>query len=139
MAGSRIVAPIEADLHLLDAISKMSRDTAAMVDLVTDEIAQLVAATARPKVPVLSGLAAGSIKVGHARGSAYVEGGGPGVEYYPWLDFGGNIGKDRSVNRPFSREGRYIFPAYSEVLGKIDKLMGDALVDLADAAGIEVT
>jgi hypothetical protein len=86
-------------------------------------------------VPRLTGRAAGSIKVASTATAARVQGGGKRVPYYPWLDFGGRVGRRHAVNRPFLKEGRYIWAAFAEHRGEVQKKLRSELTKLARVPG----
>lgn len=100
---------------------------------------ELVIAYARPKVPTRSGRARASLKVRSSQTQARIAAGGTRAPYYPWLDFGGTVGHDDSVKRPFYTEGRYVYPGLRTNRDKITQVMADALTELARGAGFEVT
>lgn len=84
--------------------------------------AQIVATSAKGKVPSRSGRAAGSIRAGSTTKGAYVAGGKKTVPYYGWLDFGTRkpvSGRSRSVG-PWKasgkgpKHGRFIYVALDE-------------------------
>lgn len=103
--------------------------------------AQLVVDYARPRVPSRSGRARKSVKTRSTRLATRVSGGGPRAVYYPWLDFGGRVGPRKSVVRRFIKEGRYIYDGYYTLSasGRFQEVLTEAFVDLARAAGLEVT
>lgn len=117
------------------AIERASGQGQERLDAVLVAAAESVVTRARRGVPTLSGKARASIK---ATGLA-VRGGGSRAPYYPWLDYGGRVGRKKSIARSWRSGGRYIYPALTaEWMG----LMTDAereLVDLARDAGLEVT
>ena len=101
------------------------------------ESADIVARHARPRIP--SGPAAG----GHAAGSvrstgSQVVGGGSRFPYFPWLDFGGRVGRNNSVNRRFVRSGRYIWRSFADNKQRIEGQMEDAVVQTGRSSGLEV-
>lgn len=100
---------------------------------------ELVVSYARPRVPQRSGRARASLKVRSSQTQARVAAGGTRAPYYPWLDFGGAVGPEKSVKRPFYTEGRYVYPGLRENRDKITQVMADALTELARGAGFEVT
>lgn len=116
----------------------MDRDLPKGLRLAGNAAAQIVVDTARPRVPRRTGRAAGSVKAASTRTAARVSGGGPRVPYYPWLDFGGRVGRNRSVRRPFLKEGRYIWAAFADRRGVVQDTLRDELVKVARGAGIEV-
>lgn len=109
------------------------------------EVSEFVVGIAREKVPRRSGDAADSMKVRKQSAAAAIAVGGSAAPYYPWLDFGGSVGRGRagkgtgSVKRPFLKEGRYIYPTLKEkrsvINEKVDKLIGE----LAVKAGFETS
>jgi hypothetical protein len=107
--------------------------------LAFNRAAQIVVDEAQPRVPTRTGRARGSVKVRSTRMQARVQGGSRRVPYYPWLDFGGRVGRRRSVSRPFLKEGRYIYRAYFDNREKFVEGLTEALVQVAAEAGLEVT
>lgn len=93
---------------------------------------------ARSAVPSRSGRAAGSVKGASTATAFRIKGGSARVPYYPWLDFGGRVGKRGSVKRPFIKEGRYIYASYYKHHDELGTLLEGALLDAARAAGLEV-
>ncbi|WP_307937034.1 HK97 gp10 family phage protein [Salinispora arenicola] len=104
-----------------------------------NDAAQVVVDWARPRgvAPVRAGSSArcGSASTGKA---VRVRAGGARVPYYPWLDFGGRVGRGRSVRRPFRREGRYLWAGYAAKSDEVRRLTERALLDAAKSAGVEV-
>jgi hypothetical protein len=92
----------------------------------------------RPKIPRRTGNAAASLKAKSTRTSARVSVGGRKARYYPWLDFGGKTGINRSVDRPFYSDGRYLYPTLAEIRPKIETALVEALADVARNAGLDV-
>lgn len=118
----------------------------------------IVVDRARSKVPQRDGDAAGSLKVKKLGAAAAIGAGGDKAPYYPWLDFGGTVGKGRtgrggtasaiarggtgvgtagSVVRPFKKSGRYIYPALAEKRHEVTGIVDAALAELARKAGFE--
>lgn len=119
------------------------------------EAAKIVADAARPKVPRRSGDAQASIKVRKTQRAASLAVGGAKAPYYPWLDFGGTVGRGRvsagnkqraggkfggtagSVRRPVIPGGRYIYPTLKEKDTQIKAKVDEVIADLARRAGFE--
>lgn len=89
-------------------------------------------------IPKRTGAAARSLKARSTRTSARVAIGGKRAPYYPWLDFGGRTGRRRSVQRPFIKEGRYLFPTLVRVSPKIADHLDEALTEVARKSGLVV-
>lgn len=102
--------------------------------------ADTVVADVKPRVPRRTGKAAGSVRAASTQTAARVSGGGARAPWYPWLDFGGRIGRRKSVKRPFIKEGRYLYASYFRMRdsGKFEDVMTTALLDVVRGAGFEV-
>jgi len=104
--------------------------------LVLNAAANVVIDEARPKIPVLTGAAAASLKAQSSQRLARVKAGGAKVPYYGWLDFGGSVGRQHAIKRPFLRDGRYIYPSYDAKRDAILKALEQGISDLAKEAGL---
>lgn len=128
---------IEGLTKAIGSLRTFERRIPGMVREVESESAQRVASAARLRVP--SGPAAG----GHAAGSvrstgSQVVAGGTRFPYFPWLDFGGSVGRNNSVNRRFIRSGRYIWRSFAENKQIIEGQMEDAVVETGRSSGLGV-
>jgi hypothetical protein len=101
--------------------------------------AELVISYARPHIPHKTGRAAASLKVRSSQTTAAVAAGGSRAPYYPFLDFGGSVGRRKSVHRPFLTQGRYVYPGLRANRDHITEVMSAALTEVARSAGFEVT
>lgn len=119
-------------------LRKLDADLPKAVRLAFNTAADLVVDYARPQIPRRSGRAARSVKARSTRTAARVVGGSPRVPWYPWLDFGGRVGRNRSVKRPFIKEGRYIYAGFYAKRREFEDVMVKGLVDVARQAGVEV-
>lgn len=79
-----------------------------------NEVAEVVLDTARPLVPTRSGKARASLKAGSTEKAVQIKAGGTKAPYWGWLDFGGKVGRSKSVKRRFIPEGRYIYPTLTK-------------------------
>lgn len=100
-----------------------------------NEIADMVGDAARPLVPSRTGKARSSIKAGSTERAVQLKVGGAKAPYYGWLDFGGKVGRSKSVRRPFIPGGRYIYPTLRRKREHIE----DALLDVLERVGREAT
>lgn len=124
------------------SLKKMDADLPKAVRLAGNKAADLIVTEARPRVPLgpgRGGHARSSVKAKSTRTAARVSGGGKRYPYYGWLDFGGRVGRNRSVNRPFLKDGRYIWRAFANNRDKIVDVLESSLVDIAKDAGLDVT
>lgn len=101
------------------------------------DAADVVARTAARKIPL------GPSEGGHLRYTVRAVGpevrmGGPMFPYTGWLEYGGRVGKDHKVYRPYIPSGRYLNPSYLEHYARIDMIMDDKVEDACHVAGFEV-
>lgn len=100
--------------------------------------ANIVVEAAKPKVPVVSGTARGSIKARSTTKTARVIGGGNKAPYFGWIDFGGYGGTNKKNYRTIEQDGRYIYPAYFEHRDEFFADLERGLVELTERAGLDV-
>ncbi len=120
------------------ALKKVNADAPKGLRLALNGIADFFIGKVTPLIPRRTGAAAKSLKARSTRTSARIAAGGNKARYYPWLDFGGRVGKNRSVERPFYSEGRYIDPTLRRERPEIEKRLGAALVAVVEGAGLDV-
>lgn len=92
----------------------------------------------RPKIPARSGKARASLKARSTRTAVRIAVGGKKAPYYPWLDFGGKTGRNKSVDRPFYTDGRYLYITLRDIRPQIMKTLDEAIRDVARNAGLDV-
>lgn len=121
-------------------LKKLDGDLPKAVRVALNEAADVVVSGAKPKIPRRTGRAAATVKAASTRTLVRVAAGGKRAPYYPWLDFGGRVGRRRSVRRPFLKEGRYLYPAYfaAKESGELEQVMQRALLEVASQAGVDV-
>jgi hypothetical protein len=141
-----VAIKIEGFREFRQKLKAMDRDLPKAVRIAFNEAADIVVTDARARVPVLTGAARGSVKAASTQTKARIKGGGSKAPYYPWLDFGGSVGRGRtgrgtgSVHRPYlAPHGRYIYNAFFRKRGEFVDAMSDALIKIAREAGLEVT
>lgn len=120
------------------ALRKLDKDAPKGLRLALNEGADLLAGTARPLFPRKSGAAQRTVKAKSTRTSARVSIGSSRVKYVPWLDFGGSVGRGKSVHRPFVKEGRYLFPTLVKIRPQVQDRLAGALLAVAEGAGLAV-
>lgn len=119
-------------------LKTLSGDLAKALRKALNKGAEIVAEEARPRVPSRSGKARKSIKAASSQKEARVRGGGARTPYYPWLDFGGRVGRNRSVERRRIDGGRYLYPALADNNERVYQELIGALIEVAENANIEV-
>lgn len=120
------------------SLRQLDRTLPKGVRLALNDAANLLVQATRPEVPTRTGRAAASLRAQSTQTTARVAVGGPTAPYYPWLDFGGSVGRGKSVKRKFFKEGRYLFPTLKRKREDIQAAMLNALLELARESGIEV-
>lgn len=119
-------------------LKKLDSDLPKTLRVGFNAAAQIIVDYAQPKVPHRSGKAARSIRAQSLRSAVRVSEGGARAPYMPWLDFGGKVGRKKSVSRPFFKEGRFLYAGLNAERDKIHDAVEAALLDAARAAGVEV-
>ncbi|GLI00305.1 HK97 gp10 family phage protein [Phytohabitans aurantiacus] len=120
-------------------LRKLDSDLPKALRIAFNDATGLVIDYARPRVPRRSGRAAGTIKAKSTRTEARVSGGGRRAPYYPWLDFGGKGPGNRPAQRPFYKEGRFLWKALVVKRDALQSALEGALIGVAEQAGFEVT
>ncbi len=122
------------------SLRKLDREAPKALRIAMNQAAQLIVDEAASRVPRRSGAARGSIKVKSTRTAVRVAAGGERAPYFPWLDYGGRVGRRKATRRAFLKEGRYLYPAYFALRdsGEIQAVLSGALADVARQAGYTV-
>lgn len=104
--------------------------------LAANEAANVIVSWARPRVERRSGAAQASVRAASTRTEGRVFGGGSRAPHYGWLDFGGRVGRRRSVKRPFLKGGRYIYAGYQANRDEVRRVQIEALIRLVEESGV---
>jgi hypothetical protein len=119
------------------AMRAVDKELPKELRLMFNDVVKIVADAARPMVPSRTGTAAGSIKPQSTQRMGQVKAGGGRAKYYPWLDFGGSVGRQKSVHRPFLKTGRYLFVAYKAHKPAIEAKTAAGIMELVRKSGLE--
>lgn len=125
--------------EMRDALRAIDREAPKELRKGLREAAKIVSDATRPKVARRSGKAANSVKPRASSDGASISVGGAGREYYPFLDFGGSTGPGHrpgvtnsgAVKRPFTKEGRYLYPTIAEKGDEVKRHIDDLMAGLA--------
>lgn len=120
------------------ALKKLDADLPKLIRVANNDAANLLIQKTRQVIPSNSGKAKNSLVARSTRTSARITVGGPRAPYYPWLDFGGKTGRNKSVVRPFFKEGRYLYPTLRKYRDEIMAKQYEGMVDVARKAGLDV-
>jgi len=119
-------------------LKAIEADAPKQIRTVMNDAMDIVVGWARPRIPRRTGRASASVRAKSTGTKARIAGGSRRVPYYPWLDFGGRVGRRRSVTREFRKDGRYIYEGYFTNKGKIVEALQTGMVTLARSVGWDV-
>lgn len=119
-------------------LKRLDSDLPKMLRVGMNDSLNVVINYAKPRIPSRTGRAAGSLKGKSTQTSARLQAGGRRAPYFPWLDFGGKTGRNRSVDRPFYKEGRYLWKGYIVKRDELNVRLLETMVNVTRAAGLEV-
>lgn len=133
-----LVGSIKVDgLHVLQkGLKEVDRDLAKELRKGLNLAAGIVVEDVQRLVPIRSGAARASVKAGSTQRAAIVKAGGRKAPWYPWLDFGGRVGRRKSIRRTFIQGGRYIYPTVRRRADDIGDTLDEVIGDLLKQAGV---
>lgn len=117
-------------------LNQLDKDLAKALKEGLFEIAKEIADKTRPKIPVRTGKAAASLKPRKQSAAAAVAVGGNKAPYYQWIEWGGRVGRNKSVVRPFIPEGRYLYPTLKEERDQVREKFDRIVEDVSRRAGL---
>ncbi len=120
------------------ALKAVDKEAPKQLRIALNDVAQIVVTKGSALVPRRSGRAARSWKAKSTRTESRVSYGGKGAPYMPWLDWGGRVGRKKSVQRPYLKEGRYLYPTVKKHRSDIQDAAQEALTAAARSAGLDV-
>lgn len=120
------------------ALKRMDGESQKQLRLVLNDSADVVTSGARRMVASRSGKARGSIKSASSQREVRIKGGGAKAPYYPWLDFGGRVGRSNSIKRPFLKDGRYIYATFNARRSWFLERLEKGLSEMVRASGMDV-
>jgi hypothetical protein len=128
---------IEGLRELAGALRRLGTGAHKAMRLAGNEAADIVVQDARGRVPTKTGAARASIKTRSTQSAVRISSGGKRAPYFPWLDYGGRVGPNKSVKRPFIADGRYIYPAFGANRRRVEDTYRAAILRIAADAGLE--
>lgn len=120
-------------------IKTINADLPKCIRLANNEVADIVVVWVKQRMENRSGGAVGTVRVASTQKEVRVREGSARKPYVPWLDFGGRVGRKRSVKRKFYSDGRYLYPALGANRDVMTEKLADQLIALCRKAGVEVT
>lgn len=135
-SGKRVVVTGLRDLG--SALKAADAEASKELGQMMKGIAQGVVADVSHRVPYRSGKAASSYKArGSARGAS-IAWAGERAPYVPWLDFGGKVGRHKTVSRPFKQGGRFLYPTIADNMHDVEELVAQAIDEITGKYGFKV-
>lgn len=128
---------VEGMAEVLAGLSRLASSAPAAGLDAASESAKIVGGEAKLGVPIGPGAGGHAVASLTATGPQ-VSGGGSRFPYFPWLDFGGAVGKNNSVRRPFIRQGRFIWDTYANNKLRVEVEMDRSITQAARMSGLEV-
>jgi hypothetical protein len=119
-------------------LKKLDSDLPKGLRIALNGCAEFLIAKTQPTIPRRTGAAANSLKARSTQKAVRIGVGGRKAPYYPWLDFGGKTGINKSVDRPFFKEGRYLYPTLRKHRNDFTDIMQGAILGIARGAGLDV-
>jgi hypothetical protein len=125
------------------ALRDISRDLPKELRVGLNKVAGVVVTDVRGHVEHVTGRAASSVVPKSTQTAVRIAFGGPKAPYYPWLDFGGSVGRGRngrgtgSVKRPVVKGGRYVFPAIKRATPAMFSVLDNVVRDVTAKAGLD--
>jgi hypothetical protein len=120
-------------------LKKLNADLPKVLRLAHNDAAQIIVSWVKGKMPRDTGHAAGTVKARSTRTETRIQEGSTRYPYVPWLDFGGRVGRKRSIKRRFIKEGRYLYAGLGANYDEFEQLLTEKLIEVANQAGVEVT
>lgn len=156
---------VEGLAALMRAMVRVAPEARKQLRTAAKNVGGKLASQTAAKVPKRTGNAARSLKPSVKGNDVLVTGGGGRAPYYPWLDFGGTVGRGRkstttitlftdrtgkvrmrsrtdrarktgTSTRPFIKGGRYLYPTLERLQHELRADLRRAVADACRAAGV---
>lgn len=127
---------IEGLVDFQRAIKSAEDGLQKQLRLVFNEAADIVVGSGRPFIPRRTGALAATLRASSGQRNATVSLGKAKTPYAGFIEFGGRVGPNQSVRRPFVPGGRSMYPAVKREEAEILAVMAKGLNRLADEAGL---
>lgn len=137
---SQSIEPIRVEglRDLQAALKAIDGEAQKQLRLVLNDAAGVVVRGAQRRAPVKTGAYRNTIKVASSQREARVKAGSAKVAYAGFIDYGGSVGRHKSVKRPFIKTGRVVYPAYYAQQPNILAMMNAGLARLITNSGLAV-
>lgn len=119
------------------ALKSLDRELPIELRKGMNSIAKVVADSARTQVPKRSGKLANSIRPSSTQRVGKVTMGNAKVPYAGFIEYGGAVGRKKSVKRAFKKDGRYLRPAYEANRERVQAEMVELVDRTIRKAGLD--
>lgn len=141
MANSGVQIDTREVRDLSRRLRGLSKDAQKDLQKELVKITESLAVHVKTKMPSKSGRARASVKARKVSAGMRLAYGGTKAPHAPWLDFGGSTkvpGAGGRVQRPFIKEGRYVWPTVGERSDEIGRDVEAAMQSVARKHGLDV-
>jgi len=125
--------------ELQKSLKQMDGESQKKLRLIFNKAMDIVITEARPNVPRLTGKLVSTLKARSGQRDARIAFGGRKAPYAGFAEFGGAVGRNKSVKRPFIKSGRSLYPAFKRRYPQVIEAAQEGLADLAKESGLEVS
>lgn len=122
--------------ELRRALEQVEKGMGREVGQAGKRAADMLTPLIRGRVPARSGRAGGSVRAVTVQGGGGVRAGGAKAPYYPWLDFGGRVGRRHATVREFIPQGRYVYPTFDAHRQDVVDVYAREIAALLERAGL---
>lgn len=137
MSGFKDPIRVEGLREVQAALKHLDGQSQKALRVALNNAVEVVAQDARRRMPYRTGKARSTVKASSSQREARVSEGSRRVPYVAWLDYGGRVGRNRSVVRPFRPGGRVLYPAYGAHRDDVLDLLTQEIIEVARQAGLE--
>lgn len=130
---------VEGLRDLQAALRRLDGESQKALRVALNTAVELIAVDVRRRLPYGTGRAKSTVRPTSSQREASLSAGGRKAPYVPWLDYGGRVGRNRSVSRPFKPEGRYVYPSYHANRDDMLDVLATEITRAAISAGLTVT
>lgn len=118
------------------ALKQLDGESQKLLRLAFNDAAAPIIKTAKrnmPSGPPVRGHVESTVKPSSGQRDARIRHGGTKYPYSPWLDFGGAVGRQKSVKRKFIKSGRYLYPAFWKHRDEVQEAAEEALAEILNS------
>jgi HK97 gp10 family phage protein len=120
------------------ALRTVDKSAPKMTKQALNECSDFLISKTKPLIPVRKGNARASLKKRSSQSQVKIVVGGARARYYPWLDFGGRVGRKKKTVRRFIQSGRYLYPTLAKNQKQFVRIAQEGLAKVAKDAGLDV-